>query len=178
MDKDPSKHMDTFCDNYTVKPWSIGEPELYLGADVRKLFYPDGFYTLSMGSTSYTKAAINNVKKCLADHNLRFNKKLSDPLYTPMNPLSTQYYRSELDVSNECDDFLTNYFQKLIGVLRQILELGHINISFKVSTLSKYLAFPRTGHIYQTLHIFQYLEVHINNELAFDPLFYELTDNQ
>ena len=62
MDKDPSKHMDTFCDNYTVKPWSIGEPELYLGADVRKLFYPDGFYTLSMGSTSYTKAAINNVK--------------------------------------------------------------------------------------------------------------------
>ena len=45
MDKDPSKHMDTLCDNYTVKPWSIGDTKLYLGADVTKLFYPDLLYT-------------------------------------------------------------------------------------------------------------------------------------
>ena len=99
--------MDTLRDNYTVKPSSIGEPKLYLGSDVRKVFYPDGSYSCSMGSTSYTKAAINNDKRFLADHNLRFNKKISDTLYAPMNPISTQDCRSELDVSNECDDFLT-----------------------------------------------------------------------
>ena len=131
-----------------------------------------------MGSTSYTKSEINNVKKLLADYNLRFNKKLYDPLYTPMNPFWTQYYRSELDVSNECDDFLTTYFQNLIGILRWIVKLGRIDIAFEVSTLSKHLAFPRTGYIYQALHIFKYLEVHINNRLAFDPLFRELSQNE
>ena len=38
MDKDPSKHMDTLRNNYTVKPSSIGEPKLYLGDDVKKFF--------------------------------------------------------------------------------------------------------------------------------------------
>ena len=86
--------MDTLRDNYTVKPSSIGEPKLYLGADVNKVFYPDGYYAWAMGSTSYTKDTIKNVEKFLADHNLRFNKKLSGPLYTPMNPFLTQDYRS------------------------------------------------------------------------------------
>ena len=89
MDKDPSKHMDTLRDNYTVKLLSIGEPKLYLGDDFNKVFYPDGLYAWAMGSTSYTKVAIKNVKKFLADHNLRFNKKISDTLYTPMNLFST-----------------------------------------------------------------------------------------
>ena len=102
--------MDTLRDNYTVKPSSIGEQKLLLGSDINKIFYPDGLYAWDMGSTSYTKAVIKNVKKFLADHKLFFNKKLSDPLYTPMNSFSTQDYRSELDVSNECDDFLTTYF--------------------------------------------------------------------
>ena len=92
--------MDTSRDNYTVKPSSIGEPKLYLGDNASKVFYPDGLYALAMGSTSYTKAAINIVKKFLADHNLRFNRKLSDPLYTPINPFLTHDYISELDVSN------------------------------------------------------------------------------
>ena len=69
MDQDSSKHIDTLRDNYTVKPSSISEPKLYLGADVNKLFYPDGSYAWAMGSTSYTKATIKNVKKVLADHN-------------------------------------------------------------------------------------------------------------
>ena len=91
MYKDPFKNMDTQRNIYTVKPSSIGEPKLYLGANVNNVFYPNGQFEWAMGSTSYTKAAINNVKQLLADHNLLFNKKLSDPLYTPMDPFSTQY---------------------------------------------------------------------------------------
>ena len=49
MDKDISKHMDTLRDNYTVKPSSIGEPKLYLGANINKVFYPDGSYAWDMG---------------------------------------------------------------------------------------------------------------------------------
>ena len=78
--------MDTLRDNYAVKPLSIGEPKLYLGAAINKVFYPDDLYEWAMESTSYTKAAMKNIKKFLADHNLCLNKKLSDPLYTPMDP--------------------------------------------------------------------------------------------
>ena len=108
-----------------------------------------------MCSTSYNKAAIKNVNNVLADQNLCLNKKISDPLYTPMHTLSTQDYRPELDVSNECDDFLTTYFQNLFGVSWWILELGRTDTAFEVSTLSKYLVFPCTGHTYQGLHIFK-----------------------
>ena len=110
IDKDLSKHMYTLHDNYTVKPSSIDEPKLYLGANVNKVFYLNGTYAWAMGSTSYAKVAIKNVRKVLVDQSLRFNKKLSDPLYMPMNPFSTQLYRSESDVSNESNDFLTTYF--------------------------------------------------------------------
>ena len=59
-----------------------------------------------------------------------------------------------------------------------IVELGRIDIAFDVSTLSTYLYFPRTGYYYQALHIFKYLEVHINNELDFYHLLHEVKENQ
>ena len=34
------------------------------------------------------------------------------------------------------------------------------------------MARPQTGHIYQALHIFKYLETHIKNDLSFNPLYY------
>ena len=97
-----------------------------------------------MGSRSYVKEAIRNVKKQLLQYNLKFNRKLSDPNYSPKVPFSSVNYRSELDISLECNHFEINYFQNLIGVLRWIVELGRIDIAYKVSSLSKFLAQPRT----------------------------------
>ena len=37
-----------------------------------------------------------------------------------------------------------------------IVELDRIDIAYEVSFLSKILAQPRTGHLYQGLHIFKY----------------------
>ena len=108
-DEDPSKHMNTLRENYNVKPSSIGEPKLYLGDDVNKVFYPDGLYSWAMGSNSYTKAEKNDVKYFLEDHNLCFNKKLSDIHYTPIHPFLKQDHRSESDDSNECNDLITTY---------------------------------------------------------------------
>ena len=70
------------------------------------------------------------------------------------------------------DQNQTNYFQNLIGVLHWIIELGRIDIAYEVFSLSKVLAKPRTGHIYQALHILKYLESHIRNNLSFDPLYH------
>ena len=51
--------------------------------------------------------------------------------------------------------------------------MERIDIAYKLSLLSKFLAQPRTGHIYQALHIFKYLEMHINNDFSFDPFYQE-----
>ena len=170
LDKYPERFMNLLKDNYTVKPSSVGEPKVYLGADISKVYYPDGSYAWAMGSRSYVKEAVRNVKKQLLRWNLRFNKKLSDVKYSPKGPFSSVDYKSELDTSLECNPEEIQYYQNLIGVLRWIIELGRIDIAYEVSSLSKFLAKPRTGHVYQALHVFKYLETHIENDLAFDPL--------
>ena len=153
-----------------MKPSSIGESKVHFGADISIVYHHDNSYAWSMGSWSYVKEAIRNVKKQLSQYNSKFNRKLSDPNYLPKVPFSLVNYKLELDISLECNHFEINYFQNLIGVLRWIVELGRIDIAYEVSSLSKFLAQPKTGHIYQALHIFKYLEAHIDNELSFNPL--------
>lgn len=70
------------------------------------------------------------------------------------------------------------FFQNLIGILRWIVELGRIDIGYEVSVLSLYLAHPRTGHLVQALHMFKYLEIHNQNELALDPAYHDVVDPQ
>ena len=65
--------MDSLKDAYTVKPSSIGEPIVYLGADISKVYYHNNPYAWSMGTRSYVKEAIWNIKKQLSQDNLRFN---------------------------------------------------------------------------------------------------------
>ena len=63
IDKNPERFMNLLKENYTLKPSSIREPKVYLGADISKSYYPDGSYAWTMGSQSYVKEAIHNVKK-------------------------------------------------------------------------------------------------------------------
>ena len=172
IDKNPERFINLLNENYTVKPASIREPKVYLGADISKAYYPDGSYAWTMGSQRYVKEAIRNVEKPLLLYNLRFNKKLTDVKYSPKKPFSSVGFKSELDTSLMCDPNQTNYFQNLIGVLCWIIKLGRIDIAYEVSSLSKFLVKPQTGHIYEALHIFKYLETHIQNDLSFDPLDY------
>ena len=44
IDKNPNRLMDLLIETYTVKPSSIGEPKVYLGADISKLYYHDNSY--------------------------------------------------------------------------------------------------------------------------------------
>ena len=64
-----------------------------------------------------------------------------------------------------------SFYQNLIGVLIWAIELGRIDIAFEVSALSRYPDFPRTGYLVQALHVFNYLEIHNANDLAFDTYY-------
>ena len=52
---------------YKVKIFIIGEPKIYLGADVEKVLYVDGSYAWTMSSDYYVKEARKNVKKNLKE---------------------------------------------------------------------------------------------------------------
>ena len=169
IDECPMKYMTMLRDSYTVREDTIKEPDQYLGADIGKVTFNDGTHAWTMGSASYIKNAVKNVKARLKEDGFQYNSKLSSMEYSARQPFSSVDYRPELDTSLECNDEQINFYQNLIGVLRWIVELGRIDIAFECAVLSQYLAFPRTGHLNQALHIFKYLDIHNESELTFDP---------
>ena len=71
-DKDPQKYIAMLESKYTVKTSSIGEPKVYLGVDVDKLLYCDGFYVWKMISDSYVKEEVNNAKNKIKGDGLEY----------------------------------------------------------------------------------------------------------
>ena len=142
-----------------------------------KVYFNDGSYAWMMGSCSYCKNAIKNIKVRLTEDGFKFNSKLSSVEYSAKQAFSTQDYRPELDTSAECTIEQMQLYQNLIGVLRWIVELGRIDIAYECSVLSSYLAFPRTGHLIQALHIFKYLDIHNTSKLTFNPKEYIIDTN-
>lgn len=93
---------------------------------------------------------MKNVKQYLKkqDQQLKKNSKV------PMN----NGYCPKVDLNEELDELDAAYFQSLIGILRWIDELGHVDIVTEVSMLSSCLVLPREGNLHQLYHIFAYLE--------------------
>ena len=174
----PQKLMDMLESKYPFKSDKPGKPTMvYLGANLQKLpSMTKGKECWGASTVQYVKEAIANVKQQLKKDGFQFNKKLSDPNYSPQQSFSAKTYRPEIDTSLECNDTQGTYYQNLIGVLRWIVELGHIDIHYEVSVLSQYLVDPRTGNLAQALHVFKYLDIHKENFISFDPTYVELDE--
>ena len=84
----------------------------------------------------------------------------------------------ELYIYMEWNEGQVSFYRNIIGVLIWTIKLGCVDISFKVSPLSIYLDFSRTGHLIQDLHIFKYLEINHSNYLAFDTCYQHFTSDQ
>ena len=64
----------------------------------------------------------------------------------------------------------------MIGIIRWVVALVRIDISYEVSSLSRYLVQPHNGHLVQALHMFKYLDIQKDNYLACNPSLSELSD--
>lgn len=178
IDKNPMLHMNQLKESYTVCKDTIKTPNIYLGADIKSVSYSDGTKAWTMGSETYVKGAVKNIKARLQEDGYRFNSKLSSIEYSAKQPFSTIDYRPELDTLTECNDDQAQFFQNIIGILRWLVELGQIDIAYETSVLSSYNASPRTGHLIQVLHIIKYLDIHPTNELTFDPQEFVFTETE
>ena len=64
----------------------------------------------------------------------------------------------------------------MIDIIIWVVELVIGDIAFEVSVLSQYLLQPRTGQLFQSLHLFKYLGIHKDSDLAFNPEISKFSD--
>ena len=84
-----------------------------------------------MSSEKYVRNAVKEVNLKLQEVGRELNPKVDSPKVD--SPL-TAGYRPELDRTPELDSERTSYFQELIGILRWICKLGHVDIVLPVAT--------------------------------------------
>ena len=80
------------------------------------------------------------------------------PLPRNTNTILPYKYDPELDLLPACDGNYANYYQNLIGILIQDVELFRIDICVKVSDIWRYLAAPWAGHLEKVVHIYAYIK--------------------
>ena len=74
----------------------------------------------------------------------------------------------ELDESEVLGDDDHTKYQMLIGMLNWIVTIGRIDIAFAISSLSRFVAAPRRGHMDRALYVFGYLKKHFNRRIIVD----------
>jgi hypothetical protein len=155
--------MDYLASVYTLKQGSVKEPDVYLGADIKKFTIGVGKYAWGISPDSYIRSAVREVERKLGEVGEK-GQKLRAKVSTPMS----SGYRAELDATPELKPELANYYQSLIGTLRWAVELGRIDIIVETNMLARYCVSPRLGHLDQALHIFAYLKRKSSCSMVFD----------
>jgi hypothetical protein len=161
--KDLRTIMNQLGELYELKPESVKEPDVYLGANIEKFQLRDGCTVWGMLSKTYVKNSVKVVEALLREDDP--DAKLKS---TAKNPFPSGY-KPELDVTAELNDHRTSRYVQLMGILRWAIELGRVDLFMEISQLSQFQALPRQGNLEAAYHIFAYLKHHETSRLAFDP---------
>ena len=147
----PDDFFKTLTDKYKFKLKGVGQPEYHLGGDFGR--DPDG--TLYWSAKTY-------VKKLLAQYERLFEgppKKYSSPIDKDDHP--------EIDQSELLNEHEQKIFQSLIGALQWAITLGRFDISVAVTSLSRFRAEPRQGHLQRVKRVCGYLREHADSAIRF-----------
>jgi hypothetical protein len=131
-----------------LKPTSVGDPDIYLGAKLRYVRLPNGVYAWALRPSKYVSQAVAN---CTEHLKMNFDGKYKLPAKAE-NPFPTTYDPTS-DESEPLDPEKASFYMHLIGCMRWMIEIGRIDIATEVSLLSSYLAHPREGHLEGALHV-------------------------
>ena len=97
---------------FQMKEGSVGDPDLYLGAKLRKITPPNGVQAWSTSPRKYIQEIVKNVEEHL--HKEYGGRKLAKRATAPF----PRDYAPELDMSPVLESKKANYYQSLIGVLQ------------------------------------------------------------
>ena len=86
-------------------------------------------------------------------------------LWEHQNPLPAEV-QPELDESPLLDNQGLKLYQTLIGMAQWACTISRLDISFAVSSLSRFSAAPHAGHLQLAIYMFGYLKKHPNHNLV------------
>jgi hypothetical protein len=75
----------------------------------------------------------------------------------------------EEDTSNILGNDMHTEYQSIIGMLQWVVSLCRIDVCFAVSSLSRFCACPREGHLSRALRVWGYLKKYPSRSLKIDP---------
>jgi hypothetical protein len=104
--------LDKLYKYFILKPSSVGNPSMYLGAKLKLMQMSNGVYAWGMSPAKYIKEAVFNCEK-----HLKLN---SDGWYVLPTQAANPFvmgYEPELDETPALDPDRASYFQSIIGVI-------------------------------------------------------------
>ncbi len=155
---DPMSVMNKVNGYLPLKPSSVVDPDIYLGAKLKETQLLNGVMAWGNSPSKYVVQAVKNCQ-------LHLTEKLAGRYSIPTradNPFPVDY-DPFTDLSDILDPDCSSFYQHLIGVMRWMVELGCIDIATEVSMLSSYLACPCKCHLVNTLHVMGYLRLKHNS---------------
>ena len=144
---------------------TVGDPDVYLGAKVKRMEMPNGVQAWALSSSKYVQEAVQNVENYLRDElsGWTLRKRAPTPFMSEYDP--------NMDMTKQVSAELATYSQSQIGILCWMVEMGRIDIATEVSLLASHVALPREGHLEAVLHMYAYLKHKHNSHLALDPTY-------
>lgn len=152
--KDAHSIMKQLQQRYTIK--KVEEPSFHLGCDYKRDVNGDWF----IGTTTYCRESVEKVEAILG---------LKDGLQgSPKTPMQ-ENLKPEMDESQLLDTAGHRKYQQLIGIGQWLVTCGRIDIAFALSSLSRYSAAPRKGHLDAAVYMFKYVKKHAVKWIKIDP---------
>ena len=134
---------------------STGPPSYYLGND----------YSWSKDESTWVLGCATYVKECI--RRLEDDSMIDGKLWEHKNPLPAECH-SEMDETPDLNEDGIRLYQTLIGMAQWACTIGRLDISFAVSSLSRFSAAPREGHLELAVHLFGFLKKHPNRQIVID----------
>ena len=98
---------------FKLKPSSIGDPGIYLGAKLKYTRAENGLQCWTLSPSKYVQESCKNYETFLKNN---FDGKYSQPKMSP-NPF-VGGYRPETDMTDPLEPDRASYYQTMIGVMR------------------------------------------------------------
>ena len=157
---------------FKLKPSSIGDPDIYLGAKVKKMTLTNGTWCWALRPSKYVQEDFRKCEQALRD---TYGGTYKLPKNAP-NPFLRRY-KPETDMTTPLSPELSSYYQSLIGIMSCMVEIGRIYIATKVSLLRSRNAYPQKGHFKTVLHVMGYIKLMHYYRLSMDTNYPPINNN-
>lgn len=144
---------------YEIK--KVAPPEFHLGCDYRK--NDNGQWQI--GTITHAKEALKKVRTLLGRETKEDGADRLGRQGVPMQ----EKLKPELDSSPLLDAEGHRNYQQLIGIAQWLITCGRLDLNFATSSLSRFSAAPREGHMKAAVHMFKYLNQHPDKWITIDP---------